>query len=189
MNVIIEDFVGVFEGAYSKEYCDKVIEYFEATKAAGCSYTRQNEDSQTLKIRKDDTFIWADLTHANNLLGDFNSKFWNCYERYADKYDVLKDSGAHNNYAWKIQKTELGQGYHVWHYESDTAAHARRLLAWVLYLNDVDEGGETEFLYQSKRVKPKAGTLIVWPAGFTHVHRGNPPLSNTKYIVTGWVEF
>ena len=57
----------------------------------------------------------------------------------------------------------------------------------MLYLNDIDEGGETEFLYQHKRVPPKAGTIVIWPTGFSHTHRGNPPLSNTKYIVTGWL--
>jgi hypothetical protein len=67
--------------------------------------------------------------------------------------------------------------------------HRERLLAWSLYLNDVDEGGETEFLYQSMRIKPKMGTFVLWPAFFTHTHRGNPPLSGLKYIATGWVEF
>ena len=58
----------------------------------------------------------------------------------------------------------------------------------MLYLNDVDDGGETEFLHQSKRVKPEEGTFLIWPAGFTHMHRGNPPLKGEKYIVTSWVE-
>ena len=62
-------------------------------------------------------------------------------------------------------------------------------MAFILYLNDVDEGGETEFLYQSRRVKAKAGTVVLWPAAYTHVHRGNPPLSGSKYILTGWLEF
>ena len=64
-----------------------------------------------------------------------------------------------------------------------------RVLAWMLYLNDVDEGGETEFLYQHVRFKPKRGDFLVWPGGFTHTHRGNPPISNDKYICTGWVEW
>ena len=59
----------------------------------------------------------------------------------------------------------------------------------MLYLNTVEEGGETEFLYQSVRFKPVKNTLLIWPAGYTHTHRGNPPLSNEKYIVTGWVEW
>jgi len=59
----------------------------------------------------------------------------------------------------------------------------------MIYLNDVEEGGETEFLYYARRIKPTQGTLLIWPAYFTHAHRGNPPLSNTKYIITGWIEF
>ena len=54
-------------------------------------------------------------------------------------------------------------------------------------MNDVEEGGETEFLYQSFRVKPKAGTLILFPSFFTHTHRGNPPLKGVKYLATGWI--
>jgi len=66
---------------------------------------------------------------------------------------------------------------------------ASRLIAWSLYLNDIDLGGETEFLYLKRRINAKAGRLVIWPAGFTHTHRGNPPLSNDKYILTGWLEF
>ena len=66
---------------------------------------------------------------------------------------------------------------------------AMRFLVLFVYLNDVEEGGETEFLYQKCRFKPEKNTMLVWPAQFTHVHRGNPPLSNDKYIITGWVEY
>ena len=62
----------------------------------------------------------------------------------------------------------------------------RRVLVNMMYLNDVDEGGETEFLYQSMRVQPKKGRVVIWPAGFTHTHRGNPPLAGEKYIATAW---
>ena len=60
---------------------------------------------------------------------------------------------------------------------------------FMFYLNDVTEGGETEFLYQKCRFKPEKNTLLVWPSQFTHIHRGNPPLSNDKYIITGWIEY
>ena len=64
----------------------------------------------------------------------------------------------------------------------------RRLLFFILYLNDIEEGGETEFLYFKRRVKPQKGRLLLAPCGFTHYHRGNPPLSGDKYILTSWVE-
>ena len=57
-----------------------------------------------------------------------------------------------------------------------------------LFLNDVDEGGELEFLHQGIRIKPRKGDFVVWPAYFTHLHRGNPPLKDEKWIVTGWFE-
>ena len=88
----------------------------------------------------------------------------------------------------KMQKTRMTEGYHNWHCEHSKHIKDRlTLLAFMVYLNDVDEGGETEFLYQSKRIKPVRNTFVVWPAGFTHTHRGNPPLSNVKYVITGWI--
>ena len=56
----------------------------------------------------------------------------------------------------------------------------------MIYLNDVEEGGETEWLYQQLKIKPKKNTAVIWPGSFTHLHRGNPPISGTKYILTGW---
>ncbi|GGI86008.1 2OG-Fe(II) oxygenase [Shewanella gelidii] len=93
-----------------------------------------------------------------------------------------------------IQKYLQGRGgYPHWHSEQfpqqehNEALH--RVVLYMFYLNDVDEGGETEFYYQGKKIKPKKGTLVIAPAGFTHSHRGNIPLSGNKYIATSWVMF
>ena len=53
------------------------------------------------------------------------------------------------------------------------------------YFNDIDDSGETEFLYQHLKIKPKMGRVAIWPGSFTHLHRGNPP-NESKYIATGW---
>ena len=87
-----------------------------------------------------------------------------------------------------MQETLPQRGYHAWHSEDGSLGCNRRILATMMFLNDVYEGGETEFLYQSLRYKPKRGQFMIWPAGFTHVHRGNPPLSGEKYISTSWLE-
>ena len=62
-----------------------------------------------------------------------------------------------------------------------------RVVFWMYYLNDVAEGGETEFYFQKTSIRPEKGTLVIAPAGFTHTHRGNVPLSNDKYIATSWL--
>ena len=63
---------------------------------------------------------------------------------------------------------------------------ARRYLAFLWYLNDITDGGETEF--QDFKVRPEAGKLILFPALWTYPHRGNVPISDDKYIMTGWLD-
>jgi len=121
---------------------------------------------------------------------EFNNKFWEvCYSLYAEKFSILKTAEMHKIHTVKVQRTLPKEGYHVWHCEDTTRAQRDRILTFIVYLNDIEDGGETEFLYLSKRVKPVAGRVLLWPSGFTHTHRGNPPLKDTKYIITGWVEF
>jgi hypothetical protein len=195
MNVKHEQFIGIYENAFSKEYCDSMIDYFEKMNAAGFTANRQKHD-QIAKTFKDDLAVFPTfenligLENSGNLLHAFHETLWgNCYPAYIDQFWSLKDVGSHGSHSAKIQKTEPGQGYHVWHCEASAKSNSHRILAWTLYLNDVEEGGETEFIYQHMRIKPKQGTFVLWPAAFTHTHRGNPPISNTKYIVTGWIEY
>ena len=188
-------FIGIYENAFSKEYCETVIQHFEKMKENGFVKNRFEVEGLP-KTQKDDLSCFAhcvdeiNFENIGNLTNQFHAIFWAIYNQmYSANFDSLKGSGTHNNYSFKIQKTTIGGGYHTWHYESPTRETCHRLLAWTVYLNDVDDGGETEFLYQHKRIKPKQGTLVIWPASFTHTHRGNPPLSNNKYIITGWTEF
>ena len=192
MNVTISKFVGIFENAFSKEYCDNLIKSYDIAIEAGFGRTRQDDENFS-KLQKADTQLY---NQADNIqipvpnVNEFNEVFWGkCYPSYEKEFPPLKESGRHSSYSFKMQKTDLREGYHIWHYESGNRECCQRLLTWMLYLNDVEEGGETEFLYQSMRIKPKQGTLLIWPAAFTHTHRGNPPLSNVKYVVTGWTEF
>jgi hypothetical protein len=189
----VKDFIGVYKNAFSKEYCDSVIKYFEDLSAAGLVVNRQMSEDIS-KCAKDDEHVFsqesAKLNYCGDLIRVFNTIFWKeIYPRYANEFAILKELAGHNNYSFKVQKTKVGGGYHIWHTESSNRESSVRMLAWTLYLNDVDEGGETEFLYYPRRIKAEAGKFIIWPTGFPHTHRGNPPLSNTKYIVTGWTEF
>jgi len=92
------------------------------------------------------------------------------------------------------QKYERNSGgYPYWHSEiypqKNSIEALHRNLLFMFYLNDVEEGGETEFVYQNVKIQPKAGTMVIAPAGFTHTHRGNVPKSDNKYILTSWVLF
>ena len=91
---------------------------------------------------------------------------------------------------WKFQKSSTGGGFHAWHYEQGSGLpNNNRFAVWMLYLNTVETGGKTEFKFQDLAVKPEAGTLVIWPATYTHLHRAAPDLVGDKYIATGWFNF
>ena len=96
--------------------------------------------------------------------------------------------------AINLQRYAAGRGgYPYWHcelYPKDAAAETlHRHLLWTLYLNEGFEAGETEFLFQRRKVAPRTGALLIAPAAFTHTHRGNRPEGGDKYIATSWILF
>jgi hypothetical protein len=84
-------------------------------------------------------------------------------------------------------------GYPYWHCELyPRGAHCEPLhrhLLWTLYLNDGFADGETEFLFQRRKVAPRTGDLLIAPTAFTHTHRGNRPTGGDKFIATSWILF
>ena len=194
------NFVEVYDNAVDKQTCENIIKHFEEVKNAGLSIDRQSKEG-VAKLTKDTDMY--DLTETPDLLPSnsinsandkiifqtFKEAFWNCYNQYITKYDLTQTTTHTLDGYVKIQKTVPGQGYHVWHWEQDSVHHGHRLLLVMLYLNDVEEGGETEFLYQGIRVKPKQGSIMICPGSFTHTHRGNPPLTGEKYVMNTWAVY
>jgi len=93
-----------------------------------------------------------------------------------------------------LQKYIADQGgYPYWHCElypkADNGETLHRVVLWTIYLNDAFAEGETEFLYQDRRIAPKTGSLLIAPTAFTHTHRGNMPKGGNKYIATSWILF
>lgn len=93
-----------------------------------------------------------------------------------------------------LQRYSAGRGgYPYWHCElyprDPNAETLHRHLLWTIYLNDDFAEGETEFLYQRRKVVPRTGSLLIAPAAFTHTHRGNRPQGGDKVIATSWVLF
>lgn len=194
MNVEIKDFIAVYKNVYPEGYCQHLINEFERLINSGAGVDRQRGEGAP-KHRKND--MQLGLNFGVHSAGDFENiattrMFFDglqkCYNNYTEQFSVLKDANIYAT-AMKLQRTDPGGGYHIWHGEQGNKEHADRVLVYMLYLNDLGEedGGETEFLYQRLRFKPKENTMILWPAAYTHAHRGNTVLGEqSKYIVTGW---
>ena len=197
MEYDVNDFIGVFDGVFEKEYCDDLINKFEfystinkTQRRVEDGYNPVNADNNVYFIMKDLQGDTQTMMAGFTFLQTFNIKLWECYDLYIKKYGVIKNLGRHQlNPDVKIQKTLPSEGFHVWHCEHIDMITSTRVILVMLYLNDVEEGGETEFLYQSRRIEPKMGRLVFCPAFFTHTHRGNPPLKGSKYMMNGWLQY
>ena len=190
-----KDFIGYYRNLYPTGYCEHLINEFNRLEEGGVGANRQKSENSA-RHRKDDYQIGIEL--RNHSLKTFQEKdscdlFFQglqaCYDNYTEKYSVLKDNGEIRGTVMKMQRTSPGGGYHVWHSEQGPGNQARRVLVYMVYLNSLEDndGGETEFLYQRTRIKPEENLMLLWPAAYTHAHRGNPVLSDKhKYVVTGW---
>jgi len=194
MKVEYKDFIGIFSEVYPKGFCQHVISEFDRNQSFGAGSDRQQAEG-ALKHNKDDFHMFSD--GFNLSLAPFENKstndlifegLQNCFNLYKQQFSVLDQVRIHCS-TIKMQKTSSGSGYHVWHFEQGSGEQAKRSLAYMLYLNTLpnEANGETEFLYQQRRINPVENTMVLWPAAFTHAHRGNPVYGdNSKYIVTGW---
>ena len=178
--------------------CEQLIELFEhrLSQEPNMVYTSGEQGMHTLDRKDRQTFLddYAQSNQSFDLLRDLGSlelgnqvnlHLNEAVKEYYELFESLKSVSIRST-RQKLQKTVKGGGYHIWHYEQMDLNTTDRILVWTIYLNDVEEGGETEFLYQSKRIKAKRGDICVFPAQFNYTHRGNPPLSGDKYLVTGW---
>mgnify|MGYP003646352393 FL=1 len=121
----------------------------------------------------------------NETIKNFFNELNKCVNKYFKKYNL--NSGVRTNIVNKIQHYKADTGFTDLHYERNYEFYKRQLV-YMLYLNTVTEGGGTEFPYQNITLKATKGNLIIWPADFTHPHRGVVSKTEEKYIVTGWFE-
>lgn len=197
MNVEIKDFIAIYKNVYPEGYCQHLINEFERLVDSGAGVNRQRGEGAPKHAKND---LQLGLNFGVHTAGPFNERqstdvffqgLQQCYDHYCEQFSVLRDARI-NGTAMKMQRTDPGGGYHVWHGEQGNGNQSDRVLVYMLYLNTLapEEAGETEFLYQQRRISPEENTMVLWPAAFTHAHRGNVVHgSKSKYIVTGWFYF
>jgi hypothetical protein len=190
--VKIENFIGVYDNYITPQECEKAIKLYEQQFKFNNTVNRIGFEKASV-LKKQDEQFFAQPYNMN--------VWWESLKSMIVNFDLafnhyLENTGARDAYGidtfhfteLKIQKTLPTEGYHVWHVEHNKGYEMEpRAFVFSIYLNDVEEGGETEFLHFSKRVKPKTGRIVIWPAGFPYVHRGNSPLSGKKYLLTSWM--
>jgi len=181
------NFIGSFQ--IETNLCDKIIDFFIKNKGLQSKGEVINGVDETKKKSVDIAVNPKDLYKPDyqNLRIYFDHLF-NCYTEYRAQWPFLNevfekvDIGSFN-----IQKYYPGGHFNKLHSERTSIKTLHRLFAFMTYLNDDFEDGETFFEHYSLSVKPKKGKTLIWPAEWTHAHKGNVVNNGSKYIITGWL--
>ena len=181
--VDFSNFIYTERNALPKSFCNNVIEKFEQD-----DRKRQGQVGGGVDLdikRSSDLSIsefcdWESYDKAFYKSLNIGLKRYNNFipEEYI-KNKALSELG--NDTGYQIQRTQPGD-YYIWHHDQTTT----RLVTFIWYLNDIKDGGYTEFI-DGTRIQPEAGKLVMFPATWDFLHRGVSPKTETKYLCTGWV--
>jgi len=182
-----------FIGSWIIDYyiCDEIIAYYEKNKQKQTQGVTTKGINLATKDRRDLALTPQELKlPENEIYKIYFQSLFECYKDYNLQWPFLSevvndlDIGAFN-----IGKYKPGQHFQKIHCERTNLSTLHRLFAFMTYLNDVEDGGSTYFNHYDLDIKPKKGLTLIWPAEWTHSHKGNVLKTGLKYIITGWLTF
>lgn len=192
---MIQD-VAVFDSIVEKDFCQRVINLFEMEEkkieSARYAFSQGDLPSETIVIseqiaaaRRGRVAVCGDGPSWTGVRERFSRAAGEAFARFA-----ITNSGIASLYEERfiltvprIEKICEGGGFE-WHMDSRHVRDDRRFLTFVFYLNDVLEGGETEFLRTGEKVEPRTGRVLLLPPFWTHIHRGRSPVGVAKYTAS-----
>jgi|OM-RGC.v1.012827522 prolyl 4-hydroxylase len=173
--------------------CDRLIDFFQNS---DFSINRRNPGETTTGVtdakKSTDLTIYPFEKHLAPPVEEYLEHLFDVGKKYIDKYptcNVYSPWGVAESV--NIQWYKPGEGFYKWHTERCNAMHPHnnRHLVWMTYLNDIEEGGGTDFMHQNYTVKPKKGKTVIWPSDWTYTHKGQVAPNEDKYIITGWFSY
>jgi hypothetical protein len=181
------DFIVVYPGL-DEVLCRSVIERFDADK----NKWRGKIGSAGNVLRQDETKVSWDLEILNegawqDVFQKIHPKIQSCIGHYLSRSPILSSLKLQAS-GYKIQMYPQHEGYFRWHADSVGGNTGDRVVAMILYLNTVEKGGETEFFHHKLKVTPRAGHLLLFPAGWNYMHCGHMPESGAKYIISTFIK-
>jgi hypothetical protein len=212
-----DSFIYVKKEALSPELCKKFIDTYHKSdlkhKRGIKSFTKKYSDKSKITSDFDEngniiSYSSTDI-HINipvfkkkpewgKLLGEMipilNENLKVYFEKYFKAFNEERGhfSGIFTNLhlasIFNMQYYKPGKGFYDWHCERSQPQNKSRVLAWMFYLNDVTDGGGTEFYHYKHTENAEQGKLVIFSSDFIHMHRGVISKTQDKYILTGWIE-
>ena len=201
--MFVDNFIYVNEESLSEDLCDDIVELFEKQETGkyagvtGGGLLKTVKDTVDLIISKNDE-KWINIEallerelskNVKKYVDNLNKDYIGCNteQNSNNKFTILKDSVEHRFFM--LQKYYANTGKYVYHndFRVDNDKKSHRVITYIWYLNDVLDGGETDFFNGKLQILPRKGKLVLFPATWTFPHAGKMPKSSDKFIITGWL--
>ena len=181
------DFIGVYEKTCPPDMCKEIIDFFEDNKDLQFRgrYLIDGEPVRdpSVKDSKDISLKFDDNTTPSIIIAKILNTYTPLYIDTFRSTHIIDEFSVEMGY--NLQRYNPSQGYHVLHCEN-SGRGIERVLAWTLYLNTVTDNGGTYYPEYDKTIDAVEGRLCIFPAFWTHAHKGIVSNTETKYIATGW---
>ena len=186
-------------GYMSEEICDEVLDFYNNNKSLQISGTIGSDEKNDGSQNKFDPIVNVEAKKCTQLniipnaqeLTLYNIHLQAILDDYKQKYksaDFVKTYDIIENMI--IQHYKPGEGFYKWHMEQNGYANTvYRHLVFMTYLNDVENGGTEFYHFPDLKIQARKGLTLIWPAGWTHTHKGVISDVDEKYIITGWYSF
>ncbi|MDA9599159.1 2OG-Fe(II) oxygenase [bacterium] len=177
----------------SPDICDELIVYFKANKVRQKRGATSSGTSSDFKKSTDITLRPNEIEMSDNtVFTRYFDELFMCYRDYVLQWPFLETFAKNLDIGhFNLQKYGPGEHFQKVHTERSSLDTLHRVFAFMTYLNDVEvsNGGSTFFTHYGIDVQPQKGLTMIWPAEWTHAHKGNVLSSEQKYIITGWLHF
>ena len=190
----MDNLIRVYDDVVDEESCERMIKMFEDSK-----------DTEPVKLEDGDNSIsFTQLTMSEHKeWASVQAGMLEMFQEYIGRYNIdvsLKTKQWPPTYGYEAirMKRYFNNDYDRFDPHVDVLNHetSRRFLAFFIYMNDVEEGGETEFVnlykpgtYVPFKVEAKRGRLLMFPPLWPWYHAGRKPISNNKYIIHSYCHY
>ncbi|MGB0575550.1 MAG: 2OG-Fe(II) oxygenase [Alphaproteobacteria bacterium] len=179
-------FLNIYPDVISPEICKEVIARFNQDSRVTHSKTQGNDNPSD---RKGQMLGIGILPEWQEISAMIQQAIEERIHHYAETYLSFKRVLMTDKCVLtplQLERIDPGQGFD-WHSDASTPETNNRVLATILYLADISSGGQTQFAFQMSGIQPQAGSLLLFPPFWTHLHRGETPAQGTKYNLTNFV--
>ena len=172
------------------DVCYEIISYFELNVDKQIRGRTDGGLNHLIKKSVDITILPNEIKlPENGIFEIYFQALFDCYKDYLLQWPHLTSFANKVEIgSFNIQRYQAGEHFQQIHSERSSLATLHRIFAWMTYLNDVNDGGTTSFSHYDLEIQPRKGLTLIWPAEWTHAHKGNILHSGSKYIITGWVD-